>query len=208
MSKEVTAESGQKNVDKSESTAKAKLLTMAEPFAENEAERKSDDEGDTQKRVKPGLLSMASPYAIEGDERQSQTKTTSDKTAEKNQITQATLEDHWEKLWTPENLATFSEPEKKASFLKGVKPELDADGKTVVITLTSSFAEHEVKKEMPEIMSRLRHYCGCQELTPKIVIKAEERAAKPYQSGEKYEAMMKINPELASLRKILPDIDI
>lgn len=118
------------------------------------------------------------------------------------------LQDYWEILWAPENLSTFSDPEKITTFLKSVKPELGDDEKTVVITLTSSFAEHEVKKVLPEIMSHLRHFSGCQELTPKIVIKAEERAAKPYQSGEKYDAMLKVNPLLAELRKILPDIDI
>lgn len=130
------------------------------------------------------------------------------KTAEAKGMSQSLLQDFWEVLFVPETLSSFSEPDKITTFLKGIKPELDRDGKTVIITLTSSFAEHEVKKVLPEIMSRLRRISGDQELTPKIEVKVEEKASKPYQSGEKYESMLKINPELAALRKILPDIDI
>ena len=187
---------------------------MADPYSEKKDATQPPAEPsaeDNPPAAKPGLLSMATPYAdaaVNNATPNAPAAAVVETASESQHLTQTTLEDYWEVMFAPETLATFSEPEKVTNFLKGVKPELGDDGKSVVITLTSSFAEHEVKKVLPEIMSRIRSVSGEQELTPKIVVKAEERAAKPYKSGEKYEAMLKINPALAELRKVLQDIDI
>ena len=164
--------------------------------------------------MKTGLLSMVDPYSEvsggsvpTGGHKTVETEVKAE-AKEVKELTTSMLQGYWEVLFARETLSQFSDPEKVTNFLKGIKPELGDDGKTVTITLTSSFAEHEVKKVLPEIMSQLRRTSGVQDLTPKIVVKVEEKAARPYQSGEKYESMLKINPELAALRKILPDIDI
>lgn len=158
------------------------------------------------------MLSMVDPYSSvkEGNVAAANPKEVRPETKapEPQKLSQSVLLDFWEVLFAPETLSSFSDPDKVTNFLKNVKPELEDDGKTVTITLASSFAEHEVKKVLPEIMNHLRRISGVHALTPKIEVKVEEKAAKPYQSGEKYETLLKINPELASLRKILPDIDI
>ena len=123
-------------------------------------------------------------------------------------MTQADLEIIWKSMFDSSKLATFRDPDRINTHLKDITPQAGDDGKSVIITLTSSYAEFEVKKILAEVMTHLRHSSGIHDLTPKIVVKAEEKAAMPYQSGEKYEAMLQINPMLAELRKILPDIDI
>ena len=124
-----------------------------------------------------------------------------------DQLTQEQLQKCWLSLFDEASLATFSDSKRVTTFLKDVTPRL-SDDNSIEIKLTSSFAEHEVKIILSEVMNHLRKITGTNELTPRIVVEVEQKAAKPYQSVEKYENMLKINPELAELRKILPDIDI
>lgn len=111
-------------------------------------------------------------------------------------------------MFEPDKLATFRNPDKIKALLKDITPQASEDGKSVIITLSSSFAESELKNVLAEVMTHLRRSSGIHDLSPKIVIKVEQKAAILYQSDEKYEAMLQINPMLAELRKILPDIDI
>ena len=178
--------------------------------------------------IKPGLFVMADPYG------QKTTGTTTERQPRTNETTEAksgpqtnqtepeeqqrptdvtvTASERIQKVWNDmfeeSTIAKFKDPKRICTYLKGTTPEFDAEEKTVTITLTSSFAEHEIKSVLAEVMTYLRKNTNIPNLAPKIMIKAEEVSAKPYQAGEKYEAMLKINPKLAELRKVLPDIDI
>ena len=152
---------------------------------------------------------MADPYATSlTTEKKPQIVQSPETKQPPAKLLQAQLDEYWGTLFTPSVMANFNEPEKINTFLKDTHPQIDTDGKTIIITLTSSFAEYEVKKMLTGIMTHLRRMSGIRDLAPKIAVKVEEKAAMPYQSGEKYEAMLQINPALAELRKILPDIDI
>ena len=168
-----------------------------------------------QPAAKPSLLAMGDAYNVGGtavgaSKRPAPQPSNSPaiQSSSRQAVGQAELEQHWQAMFEPATLAGFKDPDKIVSFLKDVVPQADADGKTVAITLGSSFAEYEVKKVLAEVMTYLRRRSGVADLTPRIEVHAEERAAKPYQSGEKYEAMLQLNPMLAELRKVLPDIDI
>jgi len=172
----------------------------------------SEEDNTQTSPAKVVLFSMSDPYAKHQQAvSQQQTKEgTQQATGEQlpATLTQTDLEGYWAAMFEPDQLATFSNPDKITSFLKDTTPQVGEDGKCVIITLTSSFAEYEVRKTLAEVMTHLRRSSGINDLSPQIVVKATEKAAMPYQSGEKYEAMLQINPALAELRKILPDIDI
>ncbi len=181
---------------------------MADPYANQQPAATPEQPTAT----KAALFTMADPYAnLQPTTSEQQTAVSRQTTHEGGQLenlTQDNLDSNWNALFEPNSLSTFSDPDKIKTFLKDVKPQAGEDGKSVIITLTSSFAEYEVKKILAEVMTRLRRNCGIHNLSPKIVVKAEEKAAMPYQSGEKYDAMLQLNPMLAELRKTLPDIDI
>lgn len=152
-----------------------------------------------------GLINMADPYASE------QTKTAIvaapiAKTETKT-ITQESLEQMWNELTKGEAINQLSSKEVIKTHMIDSTPLLD--GQSVVWTLTSSFAEYEVrKKALAEVMTYLRKVSGVDWLSPKIVVKVEQKASLPYQATEKYEAMLSKNPELATLRQVFVDIDL
>lgn len=157
------------------------------------------------------LIDLGDPYKTQNKRQQpavgNQQPTASHQQPVAEPLTQERLQRCWLSLFDESTINTFSDAKRVNTFLKDVTPLL-SDDHSVEIKLTSSFAEHEVKAILPEVMNHLRKATGATELTPRIVVEVEQKAAKPYQSGEKFEAMLKVNPALADLRKIFPDIDI
>ena len=192
---------------------------MADPYARQSLSNQGEADanqpsGDQTAVAKAVLFNMADPYAkrpLNVSAPQSPATShpmTGGTPQQPATLTQAGLETYWNSMFEPACIATFSDHDKIKTFLKDITPQAGEDGKTVIITLTSSFAEYEVKKLLAEVMTYIRRKSGIHNLSPKIVVKAEEKASMPYQSGEKYEAMLQVNPMLAELRKVLPIIDI
>lgn len=82
------------------------------------------------------------------------------------------------------------------------------DGNMIVLQTEHAYLEMEMKPYKVDLLEWLRHYSGQSELNCRVEYQAKAVAPVIYSAEDKYESMLRSNPSLAELRKMLVHIDL
>ncbi|MBQ9417568.1 MAG: hypothetical protein IJU19_03205 [Bacteroidales bacterium] len=113
-------------------------------------------------------------------------------------LTQADLEKYWEEAAAELNLQ---------ELLKDGKPSLGEQVGVVVIDAQTTHFHEDFRPHSTAVMQLLRQKSGMKMLECKVNQLFVERDARIYSPDSKYEAMLQTNSNLATLRRLMPDID-
>lgn len=91
--------------------------------------------------------------------------------------------------------------------LLGKREVVVHDEKHFSIIATNSYFEVEFKPHQVEVLEYLRKELDNTAINCNIVVKAQVLESRAYNPREKYEAMLKRNPQLEGLHKLFPEID-
>lgn len=95
---------------------------------------------------------------------------------------------------------------KLAEQLKDNKLRLDgADSFTVIVS--NGYIESEIKPHLIRMLTYLRAKTGRPSLNCKVEVVYEEKESKAYTPRDKYEVMLRANPDLETLRILFPELD-
>ena len=147
-------------------------------------------------------LSLSSIVLKKEVERRSSSKKTNVNDAE-DKFTQETLSSLW-KAYTEEknNLGENN----IAALLEMSKPKLLSNHK-ILLKTTSSLSKVELTKELPPLLSHLSLALNNYKITLEIVVETTKHKEYIYGVKEKYEYLMKINPQIEVLKNEF-DLDL
>ena len=117
-------------------------------------------------------------------------------------LTQERLEQLWKQLADKhrDNAALLS-------LIEDKRVEL-IDNNTFAVWVPNIVLENDLRKYQDLILSFLREQTGNEVLQYRVQVKMQKREIKPFSAQEKYDYMLKRNPDMAKLRKLFPDIDM
>lgn len=118
--------------------------------------------------------------------------------AEVRPLTQEDLERYWKEVGEELGLA---------EMMKNATVSVSEHvGRIDVEAKTTYFAD-EFKPHRIEVLEALRKKSGMRLLDCKVIPMFVEHESKAYSPDEKYNVMLKVNPALAAMRRIFPEID-
>ncbi len=118
--------------------------------------------------------------------------------AEVKPLTQEDLECYWQEAGEELNLANLLS---KATVRLGERPG------TIEIDAQTTYFHEDFKPHKIEVLELLRKKSAMPMLDAKVNQKFVEQAELIYSPQDKYNAMLKQNPQLLALRKLFPQID-
>ena len=116
-------------------------------------------------------------------------------------LTQERLEELWKEL-----IERSRDDEKLYELLADKKVELK-NNNLFTIQVPNLYFDSLFRNYQTEILGFLREKTSNEALNYKAVVMVEQVERKAYMPREKFEAMVKVNPSMLTLRKIFPDID-
>ncbi len=120
---------------------------------------------------------------------------------EAEMLTQEKLEELWKEL-----IERSRDDEKLYELLADKKVELK-NNNLFTIQVPNLYFDSLFRNYQTEILGFLREKTSNEALNYKAVVVVEQVERKAYMPREKFEAMVKVNPSMLTLRKIFPDID-
>ena len=76
------------------------------------------------------------------------------------------------------------------------------------LVVDNNFLEAEIKPHLVRMLTYLRQRCHRPGLNCKIVVEYQKQQAVAYTAREKYDVMVRQNPQLDKLRDLFPEIDL
>ena len=114
-------------------------------------------------------------------------------------MTQENLEQYWNETANELSLQ---------ELMSGATIQLGEHAGMIEITAQTVSFHDDFKPHRVAVMEHLRKKSGMPMLDCKVTPKFIQENSLPYQADEKYNAMLRINPHMAELRKVLPQIDM
>ena len=120
-------------------------------------------------------------------------------TVEAKPLTQQDLERYWNETAQELNLG---------DLMAAAKVLLGENPRTIDVEATETWFANDFRPHRIDVMQLLRKKSGMPMLECNVIPLFVSKGTMIYTAEEKYKAMLQANPQLASLRKIFPLIDI
>ena len=117
-------------------------------------------------------------------------------------LTITELQQHWQAMVQAmqKDLPQLSEQVKDREL------RVDGDDHFIVV-VPNNYVETEIKTHLIRMLTYLRNRSGRQDLNCHVVVEYEEHETVAYTPRDKYDVMSEANPNLETLRIILPEVD-
>ena len=116
-------------------------------------------------------------------------------------LTQELLQQEWDNY-----IQNHQDDARLVEAMKGRKLVVK-DENLFDVVLPNGYMERDYKVFMTDLLEYLRRQTGHVQLQMKMLVDAPQHEKKAYTPKDKYEAMLKMNPELARFRNLFSEID-
>ena len=114
-------------------------------------------------------------------------------------LTQEDLERYWNETAKELDLT---------ELMAAAKVRLGENQRTIDVEATETWFAPDFRPHRIEVMEKMRAKSGMPMLDCNVIPLFVSKGTIIYSAEEKYKAMLEVNPQLAALRKLFPEIDI
>ena len=114
-------------------------------------------------------------------------------------LTQEDLERYWNETAKELDLT---------ELMAAAKVRLGENQRTIDVEATETWFATDFRPHRIEVMEKMRAKSGMPMLDCNVIPLFVSKGTIIYSAEEKYKAMLEVNPQLAALRKLFPEIDI